>query len=165
VIVANDVCWIEGDPQAALAVVLCPRGGGRLEDELLRMKQCGITTLVSLLELEEADWLGLAQEGPLAGQVGLQFLSHPIPDVHVPQKTAQFRSFVAGLADRLRAGERIGVHCRGSIGRATVTAACTLMHLGWKARDALIAIEAARGCPVPDTEEQRRWILGYKVQP
>jgi protein-tyrosine phosphatase len=165
VIVENDVCWIEGDPHAALAVVLRPRGGEWLADELLRMKQSGITTLVSLLESEEAAWLGLAQEGPLAGQVGLQFLSHPIPDVHVPQKTAAFRSFVADLVDRLRAGERIGVHCRGSIGRSTVTAACTLIHLGWSPHDALVAIEAARGCPVPDTEEQREWILSYKAQP
>ncbi len=78
---------------------------------------------------------------------------------------ATFRAFVAGLADRLRAGERIGVHCRGSIGRSTVTAACTLIHLGWNAQDALRAIQAARGCVVPDTEEQLRWILNYKAQP
>ncbi len=45
------------------------------------------------------------------------------------------------------------------------TAACTLIHLGWKAKDALAAIQAARGCVVPDTEEQMRWILKYKAQP
>jgi protein-tyrosine phosphatase len=83
----------------------------------------------------------------------------------VPANVTTFRAFVAGLADRLRAGERIGVHCRGSIGRSTVTAACTLIHLGWKAKDALAAIQAARGCVVPDTTEQQRWILKYKAQP
>ena len=98
-------------------------------------------------------------------QLGMHFLSYPILDVHVPANVATFRAFAAGLADRLRASERIGVHCRGSIGRSTVTAACTLIHLGWNARDALRAIQAARGCVVPDTEEQLRWILNYKAQP
>jgi protein-tyrosine phosphatase len=107
----------------------------------------------------------LGQEGPLAEAAGMRFLSYPILDVHVPANVASFRAFVAGLADRLRGGERIGAHCRGSIGRSTVTAACTLIHLGWNAKQALGAIEVARGCAVPDTEEQLRWILNYKALP
>jgi hypothetical protein len=46
-----------------------------------------------------------------------------------------------------------------------VTAACALIHLGWDAKYALKAIQAARGCVVPETEEQLRWILKYKAQP
>jgi len=109
--------------------------------------------------------LGLGEESSLAIKIGLQFLSHPIPDVHVPSSTIAFREFAAGLADRLLAGEHIGVHCRGSIGRSTVTAACALIHLGWTPQAALAAIEAARGCLVPDTLEQRDWILRYKAEP
>ncbi len=129
------------------------------------MKRSGVETLVSLLEPNEARWLGLADEGPLAEEAGMHFLSYPILDVHVPDDVTTFREFVTGLADRLRSGDRIGVHCRGSIGRSTVTAACTLIHLGWKAKMALAAIRQARGCPVPDTREQRRWILKYKAEP
>ena len=161
----TDVFWIKGNPPAPLAIVLKPRGGDRLEDDLLRMKRDCIETLVSLLEKDEADLLALGDEGPVAEKIGLRFLSYPIPDVHTPPNTAAFREFVAGLADRLRAGEHIGVHCRGSIGRATVTAACTLIHLGWTPRAALSAIEAARGLTVPDTQEQEDWILRYKAQP
>ena len=159
------VFWIEGTPSGGLAIVLRPRGDDGLQDELLHIKQSGVETLVSLLEPNEAIWLGLRDEGRLAEQVGMCFLSYPILDVHVPPDMGTFRDFVAGLADRLRAGERIGVHCRGSIGRSTVTAACTLIHLGWKAKEALRTIEAARGCVVPDTEEQLRWILSYKALP
>ncbi len=161
----DSVLWIEGTPPVGLAIVLRPRGDELLKDELLAMKQGGVETLVSLLEPNEARWLGLAEEGPLAVELGMEFLSYPIIDVHVPDDEDRFRIFVAELADRLRDGERIGVHCRGSIGRSTVTAACTLIHLGWKAKDALAAIEAARGCNVPDTKEQRRWILKYKAEP
>lgn len=148
-----------------LAIVLRPRDEESLKDDLLRFKQNGVDVLVSLLDPNEATWLGLGDEGPLAEAAGMQFLSYPILDVHVPADIATFRAFVAGLADRLRAGERIGVHCRGSIGRSTVTAACTLIHLGWSAKEALKAIQAARGCEVPDTAEQLRWIRDYKAQP
>ena len=161
----EDVFWIEGKPPAQLAIVLCPRGDTRLEGDLWRFKQCGVDTLVSMLEPDEAAWLGLAKEGLLAREAGMQFLSYPIRDVHVPADMKSFRTFCAGLADRLRAGEHIGLHCRGSIGRAPTTAACTLIHLGWKAKDALGAIQKARGFPIPDTEEQLRWILNYNAQP
>lgn len=148
-----------------LAVVLRPRGDDWLGDELQRYKRSGVEVLVSLLEPSEAIWLGLRDEGLLAEAAGMHFLSYPILDVHVPANVASFRAFVTGLADRLRAGERIGVHCRGSIGRSTVTAACALIHMGWNAKEALRAIHAARGLTVPDTEEQLRWILKYKAQP
>jgi len=161
----DDVFWIEGNPPVGLAVVLRPRDAESLKEDLLRFRQSGVEVLVSLLEPTEATWLGLRDEGPLAEAAGMHFISYPILDVHVPAKVASFRAFVADLADHLRAGERIGVHCRGSIGRSTVTAACTLIHLGWNARQALKAIEAARGLMVPDTEEQLRWILKYKAEP
>lgn len=161
----TDVFWIKGNPPAPLAIVLCPLGGDGLEEELMAMKRGGIETLVSLLKEDEAVMLGVEEEGRLAEKIGLKFLSHPIPDCHTPPNAAAFREFVAGLADRLSAGEHIGVHCRGSIGRSTVTAACTLIHFGWTPRAALSAIEAARGLTVPDTQEQEDWILRYKAQP
>jgi len=160
----SEVFWIDGHPPPTLAVVLRPRGGDWLHDELERMKQSGISTLVSLLEPEEAECLGLADEGPLAGRLGMTFLSYPIPDTHVPPDTRNFRAFAAGLANRLRHGEHIGVHCRGSIGRSTITAAAALIHLGWKPAAALTAIQKARGCPVPDTDEQAAWILRYDAR-
>ncbi|HUH63421.1 MAG TPA: hypothetical protein VLZ50_10505 [Terracidiphilus sp.] len=161
----TDICWIEGNPPVTLAIVLRPRGGDWLADEMGRIRRSGIQMLVSLLEDEEAGWLGLEDEPALAEQAGMEFASFPIRDTQVPPDRAAFRHFVAGLANRLRHGERIGVHCRGSIGRSTVMAAATLIHIGWKADAALTAIERARGCAVPDTEEQRRWILAYEARP
>jgi len=159
----NDIFWIQGDPRIPLAVVMKPRPDDWLEDDLIRMKRDGVQTLVSLLEKDEEEMLGLGEEGPLASKVGMQFLSHPIPDVHVPPDLTAFQEFVADLANRIRGGEQIGVHCRGSIGRATVTAAATLIQLGWTPKDALTAIQTARGCAVPDTQEQENWILNYKA--
>ncbi|MGC9158593.1 MAG: hypothetical protein ACP5FH_06340, partial [Terracidiphilus sp.] len=143
------IFWIKGNPPAGLAIVLRPRGGKSLENDLIEMKRSGIATLVSLLEEDEAVLLGLAEESLLAERNGIRFLSYPIPDTCVPLNAFSFRGFVAGLMDLLRAGEQIGVHCRGSVGRSTVLAASALIELGWHPQEALAAIEDARGCPVP----------------
>ncbi len=159
------VFWVQGNPRVALAIVLCPRADNQLSDELCSIHQSGVDTLVSLLETNEAAWLGLAGEGQLAEEAGMRFLQFPIRDASVPRDPTSFRTFVAGLAERLRGGERIGLHCRGCIGRAPVTAACTLVHLGWTPAAAVAAITLARGCRVPDTMEQHRWIMDYKAAP
>jgi protein-tyrosine phosphatase len=160
----KDTFWInhaDHGAQSSLAIVLRPRGGDWLEDALVGLRRDGVNTLVSMLEEWEADFLGLAEEPRLAGQSGMTFLSYPIPDRETPTNMVSFDKFVTGLAARARAGERIGVHCRGSIGRSTIATACTLVHLGWTALAALKAIESARGCTVPDTDEQREWIIRY----
>ena len=170
----NGVYWIYGpspEPGVAtqfaplpVAVVLCPRGGRDLLKEMQHLRRSGVDTVVSLLSYEQIDMLELEQEGPLARRAGMQFLHHPIPDHELPPDPQAFIDFVEELAQRARNGERLGIHCWGSIGRATVTATCTLIHLGWTPAEALAAVETARGCPVPDTDEQELWILNYKAQ-
>src|SRR5580692_10087288 len=65
----DSVFWIEGSPPAPLAIVLCPYGGSILKDELGEIARSGVQTLVSLLEPDEADWLGLAEERAVAEQL------------------------------------------------------------------------------------------------
>jgi len=159
----KDVFWIDGADH--LSIVLRPRGGDWLNDEMRRIKASGIETVVSLLEPFEAETLGLGEEPIAAEQAGLRFLSFPIPDTQVPIDMRAFRAFIQSIADQLQSGGHVGVHCRGCIGRATITSACALIHLGWNPRDALDAIATARGVSVPDTEEQERWILNYRATP
>lgn len=158
----NEIFWIKGDRPPHLAIVMRPRGEDWLADAMRRMRANGIETVISMLEPHEAEWLGLAAEQTGAERVGMEFLSFPIQDTQVPANTGAFREFVADVARRLREGEHVGVHCRGSIGRATILAACTLIELGWSAADALEAIENARGEEVPDTPEQAEWIRNYR---
>ena len=176
----NGVYWIYGsatdplvpagsafEPRAPLplAVVLCPRGGRHLKRELAHLRKKGVQTLVSLLSVEQVEMLALGEEPALAKKLGMEFLHHPIPDHALPEDEDSFRAFVADLARRVQEGERVAVHSWGSIGRAPLTASCTLMHLGWPPAQALLAVEVARGCPVPDTEEQQDWIMNYRAQP
>ena len=154
----NDVFWIN---DTGLAIVMRPRGDDRLPDDLSRLKRAGIQILVSTLESGEARELGLSAEASLSEELGLQFLSFPIRDRSTPTNREAFDDFVRSLSKRLHAGEKIGVHCRGCIGRSTIVTACTLIELGWPAERALQAIEVSRGCSVPDTEAQREWIIAF----
>lgn len=129
----------------------------------MHLKRCGVTTLVSMLSREQVRLLELENEGWEAQRLGMSFVHHPLPDHQLPPDLQEFRAFATELAQRLKAGERIGIHCWGSIGRATLAAVATLVHLGWPAHIALQAVEAARGCPVPDTAEQKEWLLGYRA--
>jgi Predicted protein-tyrosine phosphatase len=161
----SEIYWIGTRPKVTLAVVSCPRGDGRLRSDLIEMKMAGVDTVVSMLEPDEAAWMGLAHEGQVAEEVGLNFISFPIPDANVPLDPELFQRFIVDLAGKVMAGENVGVHCRGCIGRSTVTAGCLLIQLGFTPDTALAAIGAARGCAVPDTLAQERWILNYRRLP
>ena len=83
----KDVCWIQGTDSPHLAIVLRPRGGDWLVDEMRRIKASGVDTVVSLLEPLEAEMLGLEDEATAAEQAGMRFLSFPIPDTQVRRKS------------------------------------------------------------------------------
>jgi protein-tyrosine phosphatase len=160
----KDVLWIEEARPSRLAIVLRPRGGEGLQADLERARAEGIDVLVSLLTREDNEDLGLTEEGRIAQQLGMRFVSYPILDRCTPVDGAGFRRLVADLRDQVRAGRSVGAHCRGCIGRATVLIASVMIALGWNASDALRKIESARGFPVPDTPEQLEWILNFNPE-
>jgi protein-tyrosine phosphatase len=161
----NNVYWIESEPSPRLAIVARPRPDDWLADDLAALKQGGIDVLVSFLSDEENAELGLGEEHRLAEQAGLEFISYPIPDTQVPSDVAGFRKMVGQLAEPVRGGKRVGAHCRGCIGRSTVLIASLMIALGSDAEDALKKIERARGLAVPDTPEQRQWVLDFRPTP
>ncbi len=158
----NSVLWVGEASPSRLAIVLRPRGDEGLQADLEAVRAEGIDVLVSLLTREDNDDLGLADEGKIAEQLGMQFVSYPILDRCTPSDLASFRRLVTSLRDQVRAGKAIGAHCRGCIGRGTVLLASVMIALGWDAAEALRSIERARGFPVPDTPEQLEWILNFQ---
>ena len=107
----------------------------------------------------EAEELGLNDESTECAAAGISFVNVPIPDRSVPSDTNAFLRSVEQLATRVREGRYVAVHCRASIGRSSVLAACILVRLGWDAKTAFDAIEGARGRSVPDTSEQKQWVI------
>jgi len=156
------IYWIQDGQPPRFAIVGRPRGLDWLRDDLANIRAGGIDILVSFLLGYEAEELGLADEGTLATEVGLEFISCPILDRTVPADLPGFRALVERLAGEIRAGKRVGAHCRGCIGRSTVLIASLMIALGADAETALKQIEQARGFMVPDTPEQYEWILNFR---
>ena len=142
-----------------ISIVARPRGNDWLSDEVSAFSREGIDTLVSMLTNEEAGELGLEQEAAECNAAGIQFVNVAIPDRSVPSDKDAFLRSIERLAELVRGGRYIAVHCRACIGRSSLLAASVLVRLGWDANAAFDAIQIARGCPVPDTSEQRKWVV------
>src|SRR5215471_13388786 len=147
-----------------IAIVARPRGGDWLGDEIAALVREGIDVLVSMLTEEEAQELGLGRESEECRAAGISFVNIPVPDRSVPPDRNEFLRQVDELAELVRNGRFLGVHCRACIGRSSVLAISLLVRLGWDVNEAFDAVELARGWP-PDTTEQRRWVRENLASP
>jgi protein-tyrosine phosphatase len=146
------------DPKGRLAIVPRPRGGDWLEDEIERWKQSGLQVVLSLLLPDEDAHFQLEQEGAICEAHAVRFVSYPIADRSVPQSLDATAALVQELERELENGKSVGIHCRQSIGRSALIAACVMVAAGKDPDEAFEVISAARGLPVPETNEQREWV-------
>ncbi len=155
------VHWVREVPDLKFALMPRPRGGEWLAGEVLGWRESGIRTVVSLLEGNEAIELELENEEALCNSAGLHLIWYPIPDRGVPGVWAGFTELVTSLAERLRGGDSVAVHCRAGIGRSGLVGACVLGQLGVAPDSAFAMLSRARGVAVPDTDEQAQWVREF----
>jgi protein-tyrosine phosphatase len=152
----SELYWIDTTSTLQLALMARPRAGDWLEDEVAHWKRSGVGIVISLLERDEVDELGLAMEATLCRQSDIEFLSFPIPDRGLPKDADVAMNFAAYIASK---GIPIAIHCRAGIGRSSLMAAAVLIAKDITPAAALSAIERARGLPIPDTDAQRDWVM------
>jgi protein-tyrosine phosphatase len=157
----TELYWIEGTWPGRLAIAPRPRGGDWLEDEVRSWRQAGLNVIVSLLTEDEIADLDLTQEAELSKAEGLQFLAFPIVDRSVPSSRSAAVDFVRTLEQALAKGKNLVIHCRQGIGRSALIAACLLILSGADAETAFQRVSAARGVSVPETSEQRQWVMEF----
>ena len=153
--------WIKAKG-VRLAIVPRPRGQDWLPDNIGLLRKAGVDVLVSALTQAETDELGLCAEAECCRRRGMEFLSFPIEDRSVPTSSSLFGDLLNSLNRSLAQGRTVAVHCRAGIGRSSLIVASLLTQNGLSVEAALLAIQEARGCPVPDTAEQRQWVLRYQ---
>jgi protein-tyrosine phosphatase len=156
-----DIYWIEGPWRGKLAILARPRGDDWLEDEVEGWKRAGLDVVVSLLTSGEASELGLTREAEIVNGAGITYINFPIADYNVPASKLPVQQLAAELNDQLSHGASIGVHCRQGIGRSSLVAACVLVTSGESPQTAFQHIERARGRSVPDTAEQKEWVISF----
>lgn len=76
----------------------------------------------------------------------------PIEDFGVPPEPEEFADFVAGMAARLRSGERLLAHCMAGIGRTGTFALCLLLEFGLAAEVARRTVQSAGSNPETDNQ-------------
>jgi protein-tyrosine phosphatase len=152
---------INGPWKGCLAIVPRPRGGDWLEDEVRAWRKAGLDVVVSLLTRDEIADLDLDQEANYCEAHDLQFLELPIPDLGVPSSREAGLDLLGKLDKALTAGKSVGLHCRQGIGRSGLIAASLLVLSGLDPEMAFQRVGSARGLQVPETPEQRDWVIEF----
>ena len=155
--------WLDDKWPGRVAVSPRPRGGDWLSDDVAEWKRDGVSTVVSLLERQEQQELDLQNERDEVQRQGLDFVSLPIPDRHVPPSEATLAQALEELDRTLSGGRNVLIHCRQGVGRSGLVAACLLVKKGMSPGAALEKISSTRGVQVPETEEQREWIDHFAI--
>lgn len=117
------------------------------------LKQEGISLVVALLPFQEIEQKSPQYARKLRENAFPVPVRHfPIPDFGVPEDTAAFLELAGDLAQRLRNGEKILIHCAAGIGRTGTAAIAILMSLGFHYHDARKRVEQAGSYP-EDSQE------------
>lgn len=149
--------------KGTLAMMPKPVTGEFGDDEFMQIAALGYRRVVSLLEHHENEDYELADESSLCVRYGMEFVSYPIRDRSLPESVKSFSEFTGRLYRSISNGESTVVHCLAGIGRSGIVAGAILIHSGMEAVEAFAQLSEARGFSVPDTDEQRKWIVSNQL--
>ncbi len=152
---------VQGLSTGKVSLMARPRGGDWLFDEVKALRASGVDILVSLLTFEEVRELDLAEEATCCHRQGITYLSLAITDRSVPPFSEPTFLFLKQLKASLSEGKHLTFHCRHGLGRAALMAASVLVLTGLAPEQAFDLLSRARGYAVPETEEQRAWVVAF----
>jgi protein-tyrosine phosphatase len=76
-----------------------------------------------------------------------EWMHLPVPNFGVPPDANAFRAAIERVADRIRKGDAVLMHCAAGMGRTGSAAACVLKALGLPTKEALDRVRAAGSNP------------------
>jgi len=111
-------------------------------------QRAGLALVVCLTPRQEMAELAPAYHAAVTqGAIPFRWLNLPLPNFGLPDDPAAFRREVARIADELRGGKAVMLHCAAGLGRTGTTAACVLKALGLSQVEALDRVREAGSNP------------------
>jgi len=111
-------------------------------------RRVGLALVVCLTPRHEVAELSPAYHAALdQGTLPFRWQNLPMPNFGLPDDPPAFRREVAGIAQALRQGEAVMLHCAAGLGRTGTVAACVLKAMGLEQADALERVQAAGSNP------------------
>lgn len=127
--------------------------------DLDAIKAWGASAIITLIEPHEIRDLKVEGIDEETERRGMEWLHMPIKDVSAPDErfAKAWRQHGARLVDRMRAGDRVLVHCKGGLGRAGTVTALMLVELGVPPDEAIRSVRKVRKGAI-ETREQEGYI-------
>jgi len=155
-------------PSGRLALSICPgrreegQPARRLDADLDELVSAGATVVVSLVETDEFELLGLSTDAMAnaCAARSLEWVHLPIRDMGVPDSSffRLWQDAGPGLHAQLDSGNTVVLHCRGGLGRSGTVAAQLLIERGMAPVAAKAIVRAARPGAI-ETCQQATYLL------
>lgn len=115
-----------------------------LESVWIRLRNEAVNSIVCLAEKAELREKSFEYAQALEdGTVPCQVRIHEVADRGAPEDRDGFWSFARDIAEEIRAGDTVLIHCAGGVGRTALLATCVLLALGVSPSAARIAVSRA----------------------
>jgi protein-tyrosine phosphatase len=153
-----------------IALSSCPGRGDDATDrdeilvaDVLYLKQQGIRTVVSLLEIAELERLGAKSLSHHLGLHGITWHQLPVVDFGVPSLavTAQWCRLIPTLTQTLRSGPVL-VHCAHGKGRSGTMVATLFKAWGWTSDEAVKHVRRHRPGAI-ETLKQEAFVHAFEL--
>jgi ADP-ribosyl-[dinitrogen reductase] hydrolase len=156
--------------EGCLGLTICPgkkdsyKWNRNLDEDLSIIRKWGASTVVTLIEAHEFELLKVNRLGEAVRELGMRWIHLAIRDVDVPNQRFEQEWIVAGseIHRRIRAGEKILIHCRGGLGRTGLVAGLILVERGSEPSNAIRQVRAARRGAI-ETVAQECYVLRAKA--
>ena len=114
----------------------------------VRARAASLGLVVCLTPRTEIEELSPSYHAAIAqGTLPFRWLHVPMRNFGLPEDPAAFRDGIRQVAEALRAGDAVMLHCAAGLGRTGTTAACVLKALGLSAEEAMQRVREAGSNP------------------
>ena len=136
-----------------------------LENLLIEYKQRRVKLVVTLLDFNEIEDLGIVSFSTFLMDNGFNWIHCPIRDRSTCSDQKRIRTLLEDIKEVLKSDKSVLIHCHAGLGRTGLLAATFLVSMGLTADSAIKTIRETRPGSIETTEQERyvkEWTFRFK---